>query len=133
MIRTQLRIRRLGYAAGAEITGLDLSEPLDDETFETIRQAWHDHLVLCFRNQGIDKAQFLKFAQRFGGELDDFTRSKNRDASSNELKTESDDNDCVTLAVTFTRVWPSSLSKPTSSRSSVSVTSKRAWGKLGEN
>jgi len=35
-----MKIRRLGYALGAEITGIDLTKPLDDTTVTEIRQAW---------------------------------------------------------------------------------------------
>jgi taurine dioxygenase len=63
---TQLRIRRLGYALGAEITGIDLARPLDDATLAQIRQAWLDHLLLCFPGQNLRQAEFVAFSDRMG-------------------------------------------------------------------
>jgi len=37
-------------ALGAQVTGVDLSQPLDDETFAEIEQAFYDNLVLVFRD-----------------------------------------------------------------------------------
>ena len=51
---------------GAEISGVDLREPLSDDDVAAIRQAWLDHLVLFFRDQHIDDDQQLAFALRFG-------------------------------------------------------------------
>jgi taurine dioxygenase len=62
--------RRLGYALGAEISGLDLSRPLNDDTIAQIRRLWLDHLVLCFPGQDLNPAQLIAFAGRLG-ELDD--------------------------------------------------------------
>ena len=53
-------------ALGAEISGVDLSQPLDDATIATLRRAWLDHLVIFFRDQVLPPAQFLAFARRFG-------------------------------------------------------------------
>lgn len=64
-----LTIRPLSYALGAEIIGVDLARPLDDDTFEAIRRAWLDRLVLLFRGQELSPAQHIAFSRRFG-ELD---------------------------------------------------------------
>src|SRR5206468_4112005 len=56
----------LAGAFGAEIFGLDLSRPLDDETVAAIRRAWLDHLVIFFRDQTLPPAELLGFARRFG-------------------------------------------------------------------
>ena len=40
-------------ALGAEIRGVDLSQPLQDSLAEEILNAWHKHLVLRFRDQKI--------------------------------------------------------------------------------
>jgi taurine dioxygenase len=65
-----LTIRRLGYALGAQITGLDLKSRLDDESVEALRKAWLDHVVLCFPGQDLSAEEQIAFAGRFG-ELDD--------------------------------------------------------------
>ena len=53
-------------ALGAEIGGVDLSEPLDSEAFREIRDAFHEHSVIFFRDQRIAPDAYLDFARRFG-------------------------------------------------------------------
>jgi len=61
-----IEVHRLGGTIGAEISGIDLSRELDDETVAEIRRIWLDHLVIFFRNQDLPPAQFLAVARRFG-------------------------------------------------------------------
>src|SRR5580658_1363018 len=70
----RFEIRRLGYALGAAILGLDLSKVLDDDTFAELRRAWYEHIVLCFPGQELEPAQFAAFAGLFG-ELDNNSAS----------------------------------------------------------
>jgi taurine dioxygenase len=51
---------------GAEIIGVDLSEEVDDQTFQAIEAAYNEHTVIVFRNQQLTPAQHLRFARRFG-------------------------------------------------------------------
>ncbi len=51
---------------GAEVTGIDLSKPLDEEQVQTVRQGLLDHMVLFFRNQNITDEEHIAFASRFG-------------------------------------------------------------------
>jgi alpha-ketoglutarate-dependent 2,4-dichlorophenoxyacetate dioxygenase len=51
---------------GAEVSGVDIAKPLDDATFEAIRDAFDDHLVLVFRNQELDDEAQIAFSERFG-------------------------------------------------------------------
>ncbi|WP_438392222.1 TauD/TfdA dioxygenase family protein [Caballeronia sp. DA-9] len=53
-------------ALGAEITGLDLSQPLADDDFKRIHRAHLDHHVLVFRDQRITPEQHITFSRRFG-------------------------------------------------------------------
>lgn len=53
-------------ALGAEISGVDLREPLNDETVAEIRRAFLEHLVVYLRNQPITPTQQLRFARYFG-------------------------------------------------------------------
>ncbi len=53
-------------ALGAEISGIDLAEPLDDETFAMIERAFNDHGVIFFRDQHITPAQQVALTRRFG-------------------------------------------------------------------
>ena len=57
---------KLHPVIGAEIRGVDLSRPLDDDTVRAIKNAWYDHTVLVFRDQMIDDAQQLAFTRSLG-------------------------------------------------------------------
>jgi taurine dioxygenase len=63
---TQLDIRPLSGAIGAEIGSIDLASPLDDEAVAAIRRAWLDHLVIFFRGQDLPPERLLAVARRFG-------------------------------------------------------------------
>ena len=56
----------LTSAIGAEVTGVDLRQDLDDATIGALRAALLDHLVLFFRDQPVDPGAQLRFATRFG-------------------------------------------------------------------
>jgi len=52
---------------GAEVTGVDLSEPLTDADRERLHQAFLEHLLLCVRAQRLqDVGAFLDAARHFG-------------------------------------------------------------------
>ena len=57
-------------ALGAEITGVDISLPLDAEVVSEIRKALLNHLVIFFQNQVITPQQQLNFAEQFGVPMD---------------------------------------------------------------
>ena len=65
-LKERLEIRSLSDAIGAEIRGVDLSKPLDADTLAAIKDAWHEHIVLLFRDQDIDTDQQIAFAEHFG-------------------------------------------------------------------
>ena len=60
------RIGRLSEALGAEIVGIDLSQPMDDETFARVNEAFLAHQVLCFRKQCLSPENQIAFSRRFG-------------------------------------------------------------------
>jgi taurine dioxygenase len=64
-----VEIRKIGEALGAEVSGLDLSQPIAPELFARIRAAWLEHMVLRFRGQKLTDPQLLAFSRNFG-ELD---------------------------------------------------------------
>jgi taurine dioxygenase len=64
-----LKVKKLGDALGAEITGVDLSQPIAPQDFARIRAAWLEHLVIRFRGQQLSDPQLLAFSAHFG-ELD---------------------------------------------------------------
>jgi len=57
-------------ALGAEITGVDLTGDLPDETIAEIRRAWLEHLVVFFPDQELGPGAFLTFAKRIGEPVD---------------------------------------------------------------
>ena len=59
-------IRRLGYALGAEITGVDLTRPVDPGKLDSIKRAWAKHLVLVFPEQDLSPDQLIAFSRNFG-------------------------------------------------------------------
>jgi len=64
-------------ALGAEISGIDLSQPLDEAVAAEVAGAWLEYLVLFFRDQDLTPAQFKAFAQLFGDiEVHPFIRSR---------------------------------------------------------
>ena len=62
----RLDVTPLSQALGAEVRGLDLREPLDASTVAEIEDAWHEHIVLVFRDQDFDQEAQLRFAEQFG-------------------------------------------------------------------
>lgn len=66
LVAEKIKITPLSPACGAEITGVDLTQDLSDETVAAIRRAWNEHIVLVFRGQTLTEEQQLRFASRFG-------------------------------------------------------------------
>ncbi len=60
------RIRTLTPHLGAEVDGLDLSQPLNDSEIADVRKAWADWGVLVFRNQILDREAHKAFGRYFG-------------------------------------------------------------------
>lgn len=61
-----LNVVPTGAALGAEIRGLDLSQPVPEDEKEALRKAWAEHMVLLFRDQNIDDEQLLATSGIFG-------------------------------------------------------------------
>jgi taurine dioxygenase len=61
-----MQIRRVAGALGAEIQGVDLSQPLGAGTVSKLRAALLEHLVIFFRDQKLTPQQQLAFARAFG-------------------------------------------------------------------
>jgi taurine dioxygenase len=66
MSARSLVVEPVAGALGAELSGVDVSGPLDDATVAAIRRAWLEHGVIFFRDQELPPAAFLAFARRFG-------------------------------------------------------------------
>ena len=65
----KIEVNPIAGALGAEIGGVDLAAIPDEDTFDEIRQAFHENLVIFFRDQSLTPEQHRSFARRFG-ELD---------------------------------------------------------------
>jgi taurine dioxygenase len=55
-----------GNALGAEVRGMDLSQPVPEATKRKLRDAWAEHLVLLWRDQKLPDESFLHAAEIFG-------------------------------------------------------------------
>jgi alpha-ketoglutarate-dependent 2,4-dichlorophenoxyacetate dioxygenase len=61
-----ITIHRLGDCIGAEVLGIDVKKPIDDEIFGQVVDAFNKYSVLVFRDQDIDDEQQVAFSMRFG-------------------------------------------------------------------
>ncbi len=57
---------RVGVNLGAEISGVDLRQPLSDAQFEAVNAALVEHALIIFRDQDISSANLMDFGRRFG-------------------------------------------------------------------
>ncbi len=61
-----LKIRQLEKQIGAEVQGVDITSPIDAETFEQLRGALCEYGVLVFHDQEITNEQHVTFSKGFG-------------------------------------------------------------------
>ena len=59
-------VTRVGVNLGAEISGVDLRQPLSDEAFDAIQAALVEHELIIFRDQEITSDNLIEFGRRFG-------------------------------------------------------------------
>jgi taurine dioxygenase len=62
----RIQVQPLSPALGAEIGGVDLGQPLTDDTIAEIRRAFLEHLVIFFHDQSLTPEQYLRFARTMG-------------------------------------------------------------------
>ncbi len=62
----EIELKPVSGNIGAEIHGVDLSQPLSDTASNEIRSALLEHLVIFFRDQKITPDQHKDFGRRFG-------------------------------------------------------------------
>ena len=65
-IENQITVVPLGPVIGAEISGVDLREHLDEAEVSAIHSAWLEHQVIFFRDQDLTIEQHIEFGRRFG-------------------------------------------------------------------
>lgn len=63
----RITVKPLNPVIGAEIGGIDLTEPLDDEQVAELKRAFAEHLVIFFRNQPLSFDDHKALANHFGG------------------------------------------------------------------
>ncbi len=61
-----ISIRKVSEHFGAEIGGVDLTQPMDDAAFAPIFDAFNEYSVLVFRDQDFDDDSQIAFSQHFG-------------------------------------------------------------------
>ena len=61
-----LKFSDLASFMGAEVHGLDINQPLSDETFATLRRKLAERSILLIRNQDLSPVSHITFSQRFG-------------------------------------------------------------------
>ena len=61
-----IRVKPLGGALGAEISGIDLNEAISDEQLTEVRQVFGQYAVIFFRNQNLSPENEIRFAKRWG-------------------------------------------------------------------
>jgi taurine dioxygenase len=61
-----ITITRVGAYLGAEITGIDLRQPISDEQRDAIENALAENELLIFRNQDINSQNLIDLGSRFG-------------------------------------------------------------------
>jgi len=59
-------LRPLSPALGAEISGIDLRDPIDAALKGKLLDAWHEHLIILLRDQVLDEDAQVRFAETFG-------------------------------------------------------------------
>src|ERR1700720_3469112 len=61
-----VEVHPFAAGCGADISGVDIREPLSTEDRDAIRKAWLANLVLRFRGQKMTDAQHMAFPRQFG-------------------------------------------------------------------
>jgi alpha-ketoglutarate-dependent taurine dioxygenase len=59
-------VRPLAPALGAEITGVDLRDPIDEALKQQFLDTWHQYQVILLRDQTLDEETQVRFAEMFG-------------------------------------------------------------------
>ena len=87
-----ITVNRISGALGAEISGVDLSQQLDDEVIGEIRHALVDNCVIFFRDQKLTPDQHLAFGRRFGElQVHDFVEGMEDNQEILEVRKEADE------------------------------------------
>jgi taurine dioxygenase len=61
-----IRVRPCTPSIGAQISGIDLTQPLGEATIDELKRALAEHQVIFFRDQRLDFESHKRFGRRFG-------------------------------------------------------------------
>ena len=61
-----MEFRSITPHLGAEVTGIDLAEPMGSNTFNALREGWLKWGVLVFRDQDLSRDQHVALGSKFG-------------------------------------------------------------------
>ncbi len=70
IIDSRMKITKLTPNIGAEVTGIDLTQPIDEATRRALNEAAVEHIALVIRDQKLDGHQFLAAGKLFGEPMD---------------------------------------------------------------
>lgn len=62
----EITVRKVSPTIGAVVSGVDLSQPLTNETFDRLYDLFNEHSVLCLPGQTLSVEQHVAFSRRFG-------------------------------------------------------------------
>ena len=74
VLKDTMKITKIKEHIGAEVTGIDLREPIDEATRRRLNEAAAEHVALVIRDQKFDAAQYQAAAQLFGELMEDQNR-----------------------------------------------------------
>ena len=61
-----IEVEKLSGACGAVISGIDLAEDINEQRLGEVKRAFHENLVIFFRDQDMTEEQHKAFGRRFG-------------------------------------------------------------------
>ena len=66
LVKTDVTVKRLTGAIGAELSGIELTGPDYDNIFPAVHEAFLENAVVVLRGQDLDPAQLVAFSKKFG-------------------------------------------------------------------
>jgi len=92
MAQQTITVNPISGALGAELGGIDLSQPLPDAVIAEIRAALLRHHVVFFRDQHLTPEQHLAFGRRFGDlQVHDFVEGMDDNEEILEVRKEAEE------------------------------------------
>ena len=61
-----IEVKPISGACGAVVSGIDLSQDLDEQRLNEVKRAFHENLVIFFHDQDITEEQHKTFGRKFG-------------------------------------------------------------------